>query len=57
MTKNITLASLAKTLKIAPKALRRRLRSLPSVPYVKNSKRWEFTPANAKKVAAMIKTA
>lgn len=54
-TKNVTVASLAASLKVKPKALRRRLRSLKSVPYVKGDRRWVFTPAQARTVRSMLK--
>lgn len=54
-TKNLTVADLAKTLKMKPRAVRRHLRALPGNVVGSQDQRWAFTPAVAKKVVAAIK--
>jgi len=55
-TKTLTVADLAKSLKMKPRAVRRKLRALPASLTGAQDQRWEFTAANAKKVMAALRS-
>lgn len=53
--KIVTLATIAKEVKITPKSARRILRNSEATPAPIADARWTWTPANAAKVRALLK--
>lgn len=53
----VTLAVIAKEVKIAPKSARRILRNSDNTPKPVTDARWAWLPTDAKKVKALLKSA